>query len=343
MKIVFSQDHKFQDGKSELIDGQIQPPVEKPARAEQILSAVTEARIGEVLAPAPVDRALLQTVHTPAYLDFLETAWDEWVAAHGDWDALPLDWPARTFTHRVPEAIDGKMGYYSFDAGTPITSGTWRAVTASASVAATGATLVADGERAVFSLCRPPGHHAAADVYGGYCFINNAAVAVEALRARGFSRPAIIDVDYHHGNGTQAIFYGRGDAFFASIHADPRQEFPYFLGYADETGEGTGEGANANFPLRWGTGWKSGYEEALEAALGRIAAYGPDVLVVSLGADTYHEDPISQFTLDTDDFPRIGEHLKRAGLPTLFVMEGGYAIDALGRNVANVLSGFEGA
>lgn len=343
MHIIYSEDHRHQDGTAELIDGQFHPPVEKPERAERILAAVREAGIGGIQAPDAVERRILEKVHDPGYLQFLEKAWDEWIAAHGDWDALPIDWPTRTFVQRLPEAIDGKLGYYSFDAGTPITRGTWKAATAAASVASSGARKVVGGEHAVFCLCRPPGHHAARDLYGGYCFLNNAAVAVEELLEGGSGRVAVVDVDYHHGNGTQTIFYRRGDVLFASIHADPRQDFPFFLGYVDETGEGEGADANANYPLRWGTGWTDGYDDALGAALGRVRDFAPDAVVVSLGTDTFDGDPISRFKLRSDDYLRIGEGIGGLRLPTVFVMEGGYAVDALGVNVVNVLSGFEDA
>ncbi|HLW29163.1 MAG TPA: hypothetical protein VKY54_15655 [Kiloniellales bacterium] len=151
---------------------------------------------------------------------------------------------------------------------------------------------------------------------------------------------AVLDVDYHHGNGTQSIFYDRDDVFFASIHADPLQEFPYFLGYADEKGTGAGEGYNANFPLRWGSGpdlWFAALEEACEA----IDRFGAEGLVVSLGVDTFKEDPISHFRLDHDDYLRMGGRMARLGIPTLFVMEGGYAVEAIGINTVNVLTGFE--
>lgn len=342
MRYVYTEDHKFQDGRAELIDGQIHAPVEKPERAELIRAAVRDAGLGDETAPEPVDRSILETVHSPGYLRFLETAWDAWKEAHGDWDALPICWPTRTFAHRVPESIDGLLSYYSFDAGSPITPGTWRAATASASVATTGARFVAGGEPAVFSLCRPPGHHAARDVYGGYCFINNAAAAVETLRENGSERVALLDVDYHHGNGSQAIFYDRADVLFVSIHADPRQEFPFFLGYADETGTGDGEGANLNIPLRWGSGWNDGYQEALANAVQRISGFHPDALVVSLGLDTFDGDPISHLKLQTADYPRLGEMIAKIRVPTLFVMEGGYAVSALGDNVVGVLKGFEG-
>lgn len=193
----------------------------------------------------------------------------------------------------------------------------------------------------MFSLCRPPGHHAGADFYGGYCFVNNAAIAAQYLRDNGAARVAVLDVDYHHGNGTQAIFYDRADVGYVSIHADPSSDFPYFLGYADETGTGAGEGRNRNLPLPRGSGWDR-YAEALEAALGTVATLRPDALVVSVGVDTFEGDPLSGFRLVTPDFARLGRRIAAAGLPAVLVFEGGYALDALGTNIVSFLAGYEG-
>jgi acetoin utilization deacetylase AcuC-like enzyme len=241
-----------------------------------------------------------------------------------------------------PITIDGQLSYFSFDAGTPITEGTWVAASASARVALTAARLVLGGERAAFALCRPPGHHATGDSFGGYCFINNRAVAAQAMRDGGAGRVAVLDVDYHAGNGTQTIFYERADVLTCSIHADPRQEYPFFLGHADETGGGAGVGANRNWPLPWGTGWDS-WASALDDALATVRAFGPDALVVPLGVDTYRDDPISQFELDTPDYVRIGSAIGSLGLPTVVALEGGYATEAIGANVVNVLTGLDEA
>jgi acetoin utilization deacetylase AcuC-like enzyme len=341
MKTIYTEDHRLQDGQSELIDGKLMPCFETPRRADMILSRLKEVKLGEVLEPKGFSMEPLRQVHTRAFLRFLETAWDAWVQEHGEYDALPLVWPTRGLRHVEPETIDGKLSYFSLDAGTPITGGTWRAARAAANVALTGRELVSNGERAVFALCRPPGHHASQDVYGGYCFLNNAAVAAQAFRDNGTARVAILDIDYHHGNGTQTIFYGRRDVLFASIHGHPQQEFPYFLGYADETGEGPGEGCNVNYPLRWGSTFQA-WGTALNDACRYISNFGSDVLVVSLGVDTFKDDPISRFNLDSRDYPRIGERIAALGLPTLFVMEGGYAVEAIGRNAVGVLTGFEG-
>lgn len=343
MHTIYSADHKLQDGKFELIDGQLMPPFERPQRAENILARLHEVGLGEVRDPDDFGLDPVRRIHDDDFVDFLRTAHDEWRVAHGDTDALPLNWPCRGFRQVVPEAIDGKLSYYSFDAGTPITAGTWKAATASANVALTGARLLKQsGARAVFSLCRPPGHHAAKNLYAGYCFFNNVAVAAQWFRDNGAANVAILDVDYHHGNGTQMIFYDRADVLFVSLHGHPAQEYPFFLGYEDETGEGEGEGFNLNFPMRWGTAFDA-YSDALEKGLARIADYAPEILLVSLGVDTFKKDPISQFRLESDDYPEIGHRIAALGLSTHFVMEGGYAIDEIGVNTVNLLSGFEAA
>jgi acetoin utilization deacetylase AcuC-like enzyme len=231
------------------------------------------------------------------------------------------------------------MGLFSFDAGTPLMAGSWAAARHGAACAWTAAQRVAGGERAAFALTRPPGHHAGADFFGGYCFVNNAAVAAQALRDTGVERVAVLDVDYHHGNGTQAIFYGRDDVHFASLHGDPLTDYPYYLGHADERGEGRGEGFNHNLPLPRGTGFAA-WRAALKTALARIAEVKAGALVVSLGVDTFEGDPISGFKLKSDDYLRMGEDLARAGLPTVFVFEGGYAVAEVGVNAVNVLEGF---
>jgi acetoin utilization deacetylase AcuC-like enzyme len=215
---------------------------------------------------------------------------------------------------------------------------TWAAASASADCALSGAAAIASGARAAFALCRPPGHHASHDLYGGYCFLNNAAIAARALQRAGAARVAILDIDNHHGNGTQSIFYRDGSVFFASLHADPHDDYPYFSGHADESGEGDGRDTTINIPLPLGTDYV-GWSEALSGFLRRISAYGPDALVVSLGVDIYEGDPISHFRIESDRFASIGEDIGRLGLPTLFAMEGGYAVEAIGLNVARVLAG----
>lgn len=340
MITVFSDKHKLHHGQKELIGGKFVPPFENPRRADLVIERVRNAGLGEVRAPDDYGAGPIMRVHTPKFVEFMRTAYGEWQAVHGDTDALPLCWPNRGLRQVIPEEIDGKLSFYTFDAATPVTAGTWAAITSSVNVALSGADILRSGQRGVFSLCRPPGHHASADLFGGYCFFNNVAIAAQALLDEGAGRVAILDIDYHHGNGTQSIFYDREDVLFVSIHADPAQEFPFFLGYANESGQGEGDGYNLNIPLRWGTGW-SQWQDALSAGLARIRDYGPDAILVSLGVDTFSGDPISKFKLSSEHFPLIGEQIAGLQLPTLFVLEGGYAVDEIGINVVNVLSGFE--
>ena len=343
MITVYSEDHQLHNGHNELFGGQLVPCFEMPRRAELVLERVKSRKLGEVMAPTDFGLGPVLRIHAPNYVRFLETAWDQWAALGRTHDALPISWPVRGMnTVREPEHIDAKLGFFSLDAGSPITATSWAAIRSSANVALAGVDLVRSGERAAFSLCRPPGHHAAGDYMGGYCYLNNAAIAAQRFRDLGAARVAILDVDYHHGNGTQTIFYHRSDVLVANIHGDPRVEYPYFLGYADETGAGPGEGYNLNYPLPHGTDFRSWFA-ALEHACAKVAAYAPDAVIVSLGVDTFKDDPISAFTLESPDYLRIGERIARLGLPTLFVMEGGYAVEPIGVNAVNVLEGFEGA
>lgn len=343
MITIYSDDHRYQDAAAELTDGRLVPPYENPKRADRILTQIQQARLGNVISPQDFGLDPILRIHDPQFVAFLQTAWEAWKTEQGEFDALPLSWATRTMRHdRIPETVEGKLCYYSFDAGTPITEGTWRAATASANVALTGQEWLASGERSVFALCRPPGHHAAKDFYGGYCFLNNAAIAAQALRDRGAERVAILDVDYHHGNGTQAIFYNRSDVLFVSLHAHPRQAYPFFLGYEDEKGVGQGEDYTYNYPLPIGTTW-SNYLEPLNDAIENIRNYSPDALIVSLGVDTFEKDPISAFRFTVNDYCQLGRTLARISKPTLIVMEGGYAIEEIGVNVVNVLQGLEDA
>lgn len=335
--------HAQHQGKVEMFRGALVPCFEVPARADHVLVELTRRKLGTVQQPGVFDDATLARIHSPRYLNFLATAWDQWVAldpANVDKDILPSVWPTRTFrTDIEPENFSARVGLYSYDAGSPFTSGTWVAARAGAHCALSAAQQLVQGDRAAFALSRPPGHHAGMDFYGGYCFLNNAALAAQHLRDAGMARVAILDIDYHHGNGTQAIFYDRPDVFFASIHGDPRTEYPFFLGHADETGVGAGLGYNLNLPLPRGTGFEA-WLAALEHSLQSIAAFGAEALVVSLGMDTFAGDPISGFTLQSDDYLRVGERLAQAGLPTVLVFEGGYAVAEVGVNAVNVLQAF---
>jgi acetoin utilization deacetylase AcuC-like enzyme len=343
MHVYYNDRHAQHHGRHEMFRGRLVPCFEVPDRADFVLQALTARGIGSVQAAPPVEMAVLERVHAPRYLQFLSTAWQEWLAldpANAERDALPSYWPIRTFRSDVlPASFPARMGLFSFDAGSPITAGTWEAARHGAACAVAGARRLLAGDRSAFALTRPPGHHAGHDFFGGYCFVNNAAVAAQALRDGGLARVAVLDIDYHHGNGTQAIFYERGDVFVASVHGDPHTEYPYYLGYADERGAGAGAGCNLNLPLPRGTGFAR-WREAMGQALAAIAAFGAQALVVSLGLDTFEGDPISGFRLAGADYLQVGEDLAAAGLPTLFTFEGGYAVAEVGDNAANVLEAF---
>lgn len=342
MKTIYTDRHKGHSGNLELVAGAIVPAFEMPSRAEFILSRLKEVKLGPVLPPDEYDLSTAAKVHSKDYLDFLPTVYPEWKAAGREGTALPFTWPTRGLRGDVvPEFIDGKLGYYSFDGGSGFVEGSWDAIKSSHDVALTGAALVKAGERSAFALCRPPGHHAGHNFMAGYCYINNAAVAAQWFLDQGASRVSILDVDYHHGNGTQEIFYHRPDVQVINLHADPMQEYPYFLGHADEHGAGEGEGFNINYPMRWGTTFEE-WGARLEDGCRKLEDYGPDVVVVSLGVDTFEKDPISKFKLRTEDFPRIGERIAKLNRPTLFVMEGGYAVADIGINAVGVLTGFLG-
>jgi acetoin utilization deacetylase AcuC-like enzyme len=289
------------------------------------------------VAPRRFGREPILRVHDAGFVRFLETAHAAWRARHAHSDALPIGFVAPGMRRRCPTTIDGQLGYYCFDCGTPITAGTWQAASAAVDIALTAAAAVL--EQPAFALCRPPGHHAGSDFYGGYCYLNNAAVAAQYLRDRGAGRVAVLDLDYHHGNGTQEIFWRRDDVLFVSLHADPAEEYPFFSGHADEIGGDQGSGYTRNLPLPRGTAW-SEYGAALATALGHVHDFGPDALVVSFGADTFARDPLGDFALVRDDFARMGAAVGRLRRPTAIVMEGGYAVEELGANVAAFLGGF---
>lgn len=344
MITFYNPHHGLHQGKLEMFRGELVPCFEVPARADFVLAELQRRTLGEVKSPPRFDVPALTSIHALRYLDFLAGAWDEWVAidpANAGRDALPSVWPARTFrTDVLPSNFSARMGLFSYDAGTPLTSGTWLAARAGADCAFAAAQQLVHGDRSAFALSRPPGHHAGSDFFGGYCFLNNAALAAQHLRDAGFDRVAILDIDYHHGNGTQSIFYNRADVLFTSIHGDPHTEYPFFLGYADEVGAGNGIGFNHNLPLPRGTGFAA-WREALKRALQGISRFQAQALVVSLGLDTFEGDPISGFTLRSEDYLTVGEDLAAAGLPTAFVFEGGYAVAEVGLNAVNVLEGFQ--
>ncbi|MEY4747864.1 MAG: hypothetical protein RIQ60_78 [Pseudomonadota bacterium] len=354
MKTLHNPEHALHAPTHEFYRGRLVPAFEIPARADFIAQALrgsahAAAATADGFEPvrefglAPIAR-----VHGSAYLEFIQGAWTEWQAAaaasgvEGDpGAAFPVVWPVPGLRRdRPPANFAGRLGLYAMDSGTPLTAGSWAAAYRGAQATLSGLALLRAGERSAYVLTRPPGHHAGADFFGGYCFINNAAVAAQAALDGGAQRVAVLDVDYHHGNGTQAIFHDRADVYFASLHGDPMTEYPFYLGHADERGEGAGLGHNLNLPLAAGSPVADWFA-ALEQALAALGDYDPEVLIVSLGVDTYAGDPISHFGLQRPDFHALGARLAAFGRPTLLVQEGGYATAAIGHNVRAVLDGFD--
>ncbi len=350
MRIIGNPEHAAHDPPFEILDGQVVPYFELPRRVTIIAEALAAAGFPAPEPPRAAGLEPVKAIHDSDYVEYLRTAYAAWVAeGRSPAAVMPSALPLRGL-RTATRSAQGRAGIYCFDLSAPIVAGTYGAARVSADAALTGAELLLEGERAAYALCRPPGHHAARDMAGGYCYLNNAAIAAHQL-ARGERsggdfwgmRPAVVallDIDFHHGNGTQAIFYERSDVFFVSIHGDPHREYPYFLGFADECGARAGEGYNLNLPLPAGVN-DAAYMASLETALEAIAGYGPSYLVISAGLDTFDGDPLGDFKLSTSCYARIGARIAQLGLPTLFVQEGGYAIDALGRNVVSLLSGFE--
>ena len=313
-----------------------------PERIDSILAAIQEKRLGSVVAPtdASLGHASARAVHDAGMVEYLKTAY----ARHNADRETPTPVFPTFFPppgqRRRPVCFEGQKGFYCTNMGVPIGKHTWKAALASAQCAVTGARLLCSGEPYAYALCRPPGHHAGPDFFGGYCYLNNAAIAAQALR-KGGGRVAIIDIDYHHGNGTQAVFYADPDVWYGSLHVDPNTDYPFFAGYLDETGTGVGKGTNCNVPLPPGTS-QSEYLDALETLLEQLILFEPHWLIVSAGFDTYVHDPIGTFQVTTSGFHEIGRHIGELNLPTLIVQEGGYCVPDLGQNVIAFLRGLAG-
>ena len=338
MKAVFDDRQWRHDPKHFMANGAIMPNPEQPRRIEVLKAAAEEA--GCRFQP-PQDAGLgpIAAVHTPEYLSFLENIYTRWRRIEGAGEeVIPNIHPASR-TDGYPKSAVGQAGYHQADTACPIAEGTWEAAYWSAQSAITGADLIAGEDRAVYALSRPPGHHAFADLAGGFCFLNNSGIAAERLRAKGF-RPAILDVDVHHGNGTQGMFYDRDDVLTVSIHADPARFYPFFWGHAQERGAGQGMGCNLNLPLARGTG-DAEFLKTLDTALQRGRSFGTDALVVALGLDASIDDPFQGLAVTQDGFARIGAAIAATGLPVLFVQEGGYLSDTLGANLTKTLTGFQ--
>jgi acetoin utilization deacetylase AcuC-like enzyme len=346
--VVWSDDVLRHEPGAEIWVGVSTPGTEVPERARVLLDAVTAAGATVVKAEA-YDDAVLRAVHDSAMVDHLETIAEQW--SQGPYEQLvgqdrvvPYVFPTAGMLDglpaHVPAATHARAGLFCYDTMTLVGPGTWPAARAAVDVALTAADIVADGTAASYALVRPPGHHATRRAFGGSCYLNNAAIAAQRLRDRGAGRVAIVDVDAHHGNGTQAIFYDRADVFYGSLHVDPGAGwFPHFVGFADEDGRGAGAGATYNVPLAPGTG-DDGWLAALDQVLARLDAFAPDALVVSLGVDAAGVDPESPLEVSTAGFRGAGERLAALGRPTVLVHEGGYELARLGVDTVAVLRAF---
>jgi len=340
MKIFYSEDHRQHNPPFELFEGGVRMPyLENPDRMERILTTMKTIDWAEITQPQDFGLDPIYAVHDADYVDFLGSAYEEWMGEKTDYEKialLPATFPPRGCSHR-PKSLLGRAGYYMFDLSVPIMEGTFRAALGSAHCALSGAKAIQAGEPAAFAMCRPPGHHAGKSYCGGYCFLNNAAIAAHWLSAYG--KVAILDIDYHAGNGTQEIFYERGDVMTISIHGDPDYAYPAFCGYADETGAGPGTGLHRNFPLPAGTD-DSRYLSVLEQAIDLIRSFNPVYLVLSAGMDLYREDPLGTFQVTRAGIQELGTRIAKMNLPTLIVAEGGYNNAALGENFAILLNKF---
>ncbi len=341
MKVYYSEAHRRHEPAFEVFDGGLRTPyMENPDRMDRILNALQQTEWAEIIEPENFGLDPIYAVHDKEYLDFLASCWTEWLESEAKDKStlLPSTFALRRHPQK-PASLLGRAGYYMMDLSACIVEGTYDAALASAHCALSAAEVIANGDRSAFALCRPPGHHAGRDYAGGYCFINNAAVAAHWLSSKG--KVALLDVDYHCGNGTQDIFYERKDVLTISIHADPNFEYPYYAGFASETGIGEGLGYHRNFPLEKGSDDER-YLLALEEALGLIRNFAPRYLVVSAGMDIYADDPLGTIKVTTEGIGEIGKRISALDLPTVVVMEGGYNNEALGRNIVKFLSPFVG-
>jgi acetoin utilization deacetylase AcuC-like enzyme len=326
-----------------MLRGKLRPPFEVPARAEALLSACRGLGL-KVVAPPPADRAALRAVHSDGYLDFLRTAATAWEALpdRGP-EALPNTHPSPEMLAnggRLPAGTVGQIGWYTADLACPIGPGTWEAAIAAAAGAIAAADTVAGGNSA-YVLARPPGHHAYPARAGGHCYLNNAAVGAERLRARGATRVAILDIDSHHGNGTQGVFWERPDVLFVSVHGDPDHYYPWYTGHAEERGGGAGMGANLNLPLPFGAAddaWLAAIANGFDA----IRRFAPGALVVSLGFDASKDEPLNALAVTEEGFARAGAMIGELRLPTAIIQEGGYNVEVMGALLARFITGFAG-
>lgn len=337
-KVVWSPETRLHEPKGEVWVGVPTPGTEVPERVDRILGALSGARF-EVFEATAHDDSVLRAVHHPAFLHHLETVHEEWMRSGipelvGQDRVVPYLFATEAMLDglpgRLPVAVHARAGRYCYDTMTLVGPGTWVAARAAIDCALTAVDLVAAGAASAYALCRPPGHHVTRAGYGGSCYLNNAAVAAQALRVAGHERVAVVDVDAHYGNGTASIFYARSDVFYGSVHVDPGAGwFPHVVGFAEETGTGAGADCTLNVPLAPETGdlvWLDGVATLVDA----VHRHRSTALVISLGVDAAVDDPESPLRVTRDGYSRAGELLHELGLPTVMVQEGGYHLDSLG-------------
>lgn len=350
MQVVWSPATRLHEPGAEVWVGVRTPGTEVPERVDRIRAALEDGPF-ETVEAAAHDDAVLHEVHDPALVRHLQTVHDEWLRSGipelvGQDRVVPYMFATEAMLDglpgRLPSAVHARAGRYCYDTMTLVGPGTWAAARAAVDCALTAVDLVVAGAGSAYALCRPPGHHVTRSAYGGSCYLNNAAVAAQALRDAGHERVAVIDVDAHHGNGTASIFYDRADVFYGSVHVDPGAGwFPHVVGFADETGRGAGTGATLNVPLAPESGdrpWLGGVSRLADA----VAAHGSTALVVSLGVDAAVDDPESPLRVSPEGYRRAGELVHALGLPTVMAQEGGYHLDSLGGLVRAFLEPFAG-
>ena len=344
MKVVYTPAHLGHDPKTGNEQSRIGPAFEHIGRAEAIRATLQADSRFDFTEPTNWGLAPIEAVHDRGLVRFLSEGWSEYQKVVGPTADVTPDVFYRPALRAgmgergEPSSINGRLGWWCFETTTPLTEHTYEASLAAVDTALTATQIVLDGAPSAYGLCRPPGHHATTAMYGGYCFFNNAAIAANHVARATGTKVTVLDVDYHHGNGTQEIFYGRDDVQYVSLHGDPTRAYPYNIGYADETGTGKGRGTNLNVPLAIRTDDDS-YLDALHRTFDAITAFGPSLLIVSLGLDTFFTDPISDLALTADGFERCGAAVSTLGLPSVVLQEGGYDVDALGDNVARWLTG----
>ncbi|MEM7508406.1 MAG: histone deacetylase family protein [Pseudomonadota bacterium] len=340
MQMIFDERQLLHRPETYFRQGSFITHPEQPERAVLIRDRLL-AEGHELIAPGDHGEEPIRAVHDGAYVDFHRSARAEWQAfTDAPGPAVPNYHTSRRVSRR-PQGIVGKLGYHSTDTACPVTDGTWDAIYWSAQTAMEGAARVAAGTRAIYALCRPPGHHAYKDASNGFCFFNNAAIAAQHLKTK-FERVAILDIDTHAGQGTQDIFYDRGDIFVSSIHRDPAAYPPFFAGYEDETGSGPGTGAHRNICLA------AGADDAtilgqIDHMIASAQSFGAEALVVSLGFDMAGDDPLSEVAFTREGFVAAANWLMAMGLPTVLVQEGGYLGPSLAENAAAFLEACDAA